>query len=163
MREESEDSRREELAAILSTCSYRCGYQGSRGSLKRRFEGVSSTLANKRRKKLLDSHSRLHPDPSTILTNLLTMELRPRRGRDSYLTLRVPTQACRFLRTHHPYKRVLCIENSPLQPRIDLFGEDVDRFLVAVRSMAATPSAATRTSVAASQSAKPKAEPQGEP
>ncbi|KAK7437044.1 hypothetical protein VKT23_018860 [Stygiomarasmius scandens] len=59
------------------------------------------------------------------------MELRPQRGRDSYLTLRVPTQACRFLRTHHPYKRVLCIENSPLQPRIDLFGEDVDRFLVA--------------------------------
>ncbi|KAK7437045.1 hypothetical protein VKT23_018860 [Stygiomarasmius scandens] len=82
------------------------------------------------------------------------MELRPQRGRDSYLTLRVPTQACRFLRTHHPYKRVLCIENSPLQPRIDLFGEDVDRFLVAVRSMVATPSTPTRTPVAASQSAK---------
>ncbi|KAK7460396.1 hypothetical protein VKT23_009118 [Stygiomarasmius scandens] len=85
------------------------------------------------------------------------MELRPQRGRDSYLILRVPTQACRFLRTHHPYKRVLYIENSPLQPRIDLFGEDVDRFLVAVRSMVAAPSTPTRTpAVAASQSAKHK-------
>ncbi|KAK7460410.1 hypothetical protein VKT23_009131 [Stygiomarasmius scandens] len=57
------------------------------------------------------------------------MELGLQNAHYSTLTLRVPT--LRLLRTHHPYKRVLYIDNLPLQAHVDLFGEDLDRFLAA--------------------------------
>ncbi|KAK7460411.1 hypothetical protein VKT23_009131 [Stygiomarasmius scandens] len=85
------------------------------------------------------------------------MELGLQNAHYSTLTLRVPT--LRLLRTHHPYKRVLYIDNLPLQAHVDLFGEDLDRFLAAVRSMASTP---TRTAVATSQTTKPRTRSQGQ-
>ncbi|KAK7460407.1 hypothetical protein VKT23_009128 [Stygiomarasmius scandens] len=45
--------------------------------------------------------------------------------------LRVPTRKFRLSRSHHPYKRVLHIDYSPRKANVDLFGDDLNRFLKA--------------------------------
>ncbi|KAK7439057.1 hypothetical protein VKT23_017763 [Stygiomarasmius scandens] len=61
------------------------------------------------------------------------MESKLQHGRDNrHLALRVPTQTCRLLRAHHPYKRTVYV-HYPLPRHVDLFEQGMDRFLDAVQ------------------------------
>jgi len=62
-------------------------------------------------------------------TLLLTMESKLQHGRDSrHLALHAPTQTCRLLRAHHPYKRTVYV-HYPLprvrKPLLTLFSQSL--------------------------------------